>query len=265
MKIIDGSGTATGSRSPTMGTWPPSSARPRPARWTAFGRRGSPEKAARTTGPAPLPRRPLAQTPQGLVPDASRTTPRPAPPLSAAAAGAEPASHLDDVMRPSRPMKSAGFRVTRACPPPARRQRSGGPQAACEACALPARQPRTPDRGPGRLGPERDGVERGLSALQPVLASRPFVHIAGSAGPCGQLGHGDAETASWSGSCSACSRSRSMTTEVSSRPTSGRSGTRLGTLIDHGVDVITEAVAVDRRRTAEDLGDGDGVHEAAAA
>src|SRR6185436_18478869 len=54
-------------------------------------------------------------------------------------------------------------------------------------------------------------------------------------------------------------RSKSMTTDVSTSPRSGRtSATRSRLLIDDGVDVAAEPLAGDRRRTGEDRLDGFG-------
>ncbi len=83
-----------------------------------------------------------------------------------------------------------------------------------------------------------------------------------AAGPAASSAIVTAETATCAGSCSGCNCSRSMTTDVSSRPTTARSGTRLDLLIDADIKVLPEPLPADRWSTTEDVDDCTGVDEA---
>src|SRR5580704_10957197 len=73
-------------------------------------------------------------------------------------------------------------------------------------------------------------------------------------------------TATWIGSCSDASRSRSIITDVSSNPRSGRgsSATRCYVLAGDGVEVDPETLVVDRRCRLEQCHCRLGGHEAVA-
>src|SRR5829696_9484147 len=83
-------------------------------------------------------------------------------------------------------------------------------------------------------------------------------------GPAASSALVTAETATCSGSTSAAILSRSITTDVSSKPCGTRSATRVDVLIDYLVEVLAHACPVEAGRVAEHLNGGRCGHEAVA-
>src|SRR5215210_4504991 len=77
-----------------------------------------------------------------------------------------------------------------------------------------------------------------------------------AAGPAASSAIVTADTATCSGSTSAAIFSRSMTTDVSSKPRGPRSATRVDVLINHLVEVLAHAFQVEPRRIVEHLDRG---------
>ena len=118
--------------------------------------------------------------------------------------------------------------------------------------------------GAGRVGVEGERVEGGFGLLEPVLAATAFGGVVGGVWPAASSARVIELMATSIGRRFAGMASRSMTTEVSSRPRAGRSlsGTRCDGLRGYVVEVDAETVVVDRRNGPEQLDGSLGADEA---
>src|SRR5215218_6734174 len=165
----------------------------------------------------------------------------------------------------SRPAKSAPFRVTSgrslaraidAMRRSARRRRGLRPEARAAAYIRPYARAASTSKGNGSNAASarcRRSCRRARSATS--LAA---------AGPAASSAIVTADTATCSGNTSAAILSRSMTTDVSSKPRGPRSATWVDVLIDYLVQVPAHAFPVEAGRVAEHLDGGRCGHEAVA-
>lgn len=110
------------------------------------------------------------------------------------------------------------------------------PPSACDPSAAPRRTPCRRHERPRprpRPRPARDRTPPRRAAVDPAAARSSESPAA--LGPAASSAIVTAQTATCTGSCSGCRGSRSMTTEVSSKPTGLRSDGRIRTLIDDGI------------------------------